>query len=126
MPGGTLARRDTELVILRVAHLRDCRYEFEHHVKLGRKAGLTDADFERVRAGPDADGWSKKQLVILKVVDELHIDLDLSDDTWNALSKHLDEPRIIELCMLVGHYQMLATFIKTLRIELEDSPASRS
>ncbi|MBV8385841.1 MAG: carboxymuconolactone decarboxylase family protein, partial [Acidimicrobiia bacterium] len=28
MPGGKLPRRDTELVILRVAHLRNCEYEF--------------------------------------------------------------------------------------------------
>lgn len=123
MPGGTLARRDTELVILRVAHLRDCRYEFEHHVKLGRKAGLSDADIERVAAGPDVDGWSQKQLAILRAVDEWHVDQDLTDGTWNALREHLDDPRIIELCMLVGHYEMLATFIKTFRIELEDSPA---
>ena len=35
MPGGKLPRRDTELVILRVAHLRACAYEFDHHVRLG-------------------------------------------------------------------------------------------
>ena len=126
MPGGTLARRDTELVILRVAHLRDCRYEFDHHVKLGRKVGLTDADIERVTTGPEADGWTQKQLTILNAVDELHVDRDLSDETWNALRQHLDDPKIIELCLLVGHYEMLATFIKTVRIQLEDSPASRS
>ncbi len=28
-------------IILRVAHLRDCAYEFEHHVRLGRRAGVT-------------------------------------------------------------------------------------
>ena len=36
-PRGRLPRRETELVILRVAHLRDCAYEFEHHVRLGRR-----------------------------------------------------------------------------------------
>ena len=40
MPGGKLPRRETELVILRVAHLRSCQYEFDHHVHLGRRAGL--------------------------------------------------------------------------------------
>ncbi len=35
-------------MILRVAHLRDCRYEFEHHVRLGRRAGV---DRGRRRAG---------------------------------------------------------------------------
>src|ERR671918_1319253 len=44
MPGGKLPRRETELVILRVAHLRSCAYEFEHHVRLGRRAGVGDDD----------------------------------------------------------------------------------
>lgn len=54
MPGGRLPRRDTELVILRVAHLRQCRYEFDHHVRLGRRAGVTAADVERLIARPIA------------------------------------------------------------------------
>ena len=39
MPGGKLPRRETEMVILRVAHLRQCAYEFEHHARLARRAG---------------------------------------------------------------------------------------
>ncbi|MDI3405229.1 carboxymuconolactone decarboxylase family protein [Streptomyces cavernicola] len=31
MPRGTLPRRDTELIILRVSRLCDCAYEFTHH-----------------------------------------------------------------------------------------------
>ncbi|MDQ8705268.1 carboxymuconolactone decarboxylase family protein [Streptomyces sp. LHD-70] len=37
MPRGTLPRRDTELIILRVAHLCGCAYEFTHHERLGRR-----------------------------------------------------------------------------------------
>ena len=40
MPFGKLPRRDTELVILRVAHLRGCDYEWHHHVRLGKRAGV--------------------------------------------------------------------------------------
>ena len=52
MPGGTLPRAETELVILRVAHNCDCAYEWGHHERLGRRAGLTAQEIERVRAGP--------------------------------------------------------------------------
>ena len=51
MPGGSLARRDTELVILRVAHNSGCEYEWRHHQRLGRRAGLSDAEIERVTGG---------------------------------------------------------------------------
>jgi AhpD family alkylhydroperoxidase len=123
MPGGRLPRRDTELVILRVAHLRGCAYEFEHHVRLGKRAGIGRAEIERVQRGPSAAGWTDRERVLLEAVDELHATQDLSDTTWSALRAQLDEPRLIELVLLVGHYEMLATFLLTLRVQ-PDRPRS--
>ncbi|MDQ2678198.1 MAG: carboxymuconolactone decarboxylase family protein [Actinomycetota bacterium] len=121
MPGGILARRETELVILRVAHLRECAYEFDHHVHLGARAGLGADDVDRVVEGPTASGWSARERVMLQAVDALHHDADLDDATWRELSAQLQEREIIELVMLVGHYEMLATTILTLRIQ-PDAP----
>src|SRR6478735_1306041 len=58
MPGGKLPRADTELVILRVAHNCDCAYEWGHHERIGRRAGLTTAEIQRVAGGPGAAGWT--------------------------------------------------------------------
>jgi hypothetical protein len=41
---------------------------------------------------------------------------DLDGETWSALRSHLDEPEAIELCQLVGHYEMLATTLRVLRV----------
>lgn len=117
MPGGTLPRRETELVILRVAHLRDCRYEFDHHVRLGRRAGVRESDVERVKEGPGADGWSPRERAVLTAVDQLHHDRDIDDAAWTRLRTHLTEAQCVELTMLVGHYEMLATAITALRVE---------
>jgi AhpD family alkylhydroperoxidase len=123
MPGGKLPRRETELVILRVAHLRDCRYEFDHHVHLGQRAGVTAIDVDRVVEGSTAPGWTPREAAVLGAVEQLHADRDLDDATWDALREHLDEREAIELILLVGHYEMLATFIGTVRIEA-DRPRS--
>ena len=120
MPGGKLPRRETELVILRVAQLRSCRYELDHHVHLGRRAGVTDDDVERLRAGPEAAGWSAREHAILAAVDALHHRQDLSDAEWAELRRHLDEREAIELLLLAGHYEMLATTIAALRIQADE------
>ena len=117
MPGGKLPRRESELVILRVANLRSCRYELEHHLRLGRKAGLSDAELERVAVGSAADGWQPRERALLAAVEMLHERGDLDDATWSELRSHLTERETIELCMLAGHYEMLATTIAALRIE---------
>jgi len=117
MPRGRLPRRETELVILRVSELASCEYERVHHIHLGRRAGLTDRDLERVVRGPEAAGWSRRERAILAAVDALHHARDLDDAQWSALRGHLDEREAIELLLLAGHYEMLATTINTLRIE---------
>ncbi|MEO3823113.1 carboxymuconolactone decarboxylase family protein [Actinomadura sp. B10D3] len=122
MPGGTLPRRETELVILRVAHLRDCRYEFDHHVRLARRAGLHDRDIERVKKGPHALGWSMREAALLIATDRLHTERDLDDETWIRLRAVLTEAECIELTMLATHYEMLATVITALRVQPDRRP----
>jgi AhpD family alkylhydroperoxidase len=117
MPGGKLPRQDTELVILRVAHNCDCAYEWDHHVKLGGRAGLTREEIDRVRQGPDAGGWSPRRAALLRGSDELHAGRDISDATWAALREHLDDRDLIEFCLLAGHYEMLAMTINSLGIQ---------
>jgi alkylhydroperoxidase family enzyme len=123
MPFGTLPRPDVELVILRVGWNCRAEYEWAQHQGIARRAGLDDAAIARVGEGPDADGWTPRQAAILAAVDELHAERHLSDATWERLSAQLDEPRLIELCMLVGHYEMLAMTLNSAGVEVE--PALR-
>lgn len=119
MPRGRLPRRETELVILRVAHLRGCAYEYQHHLRVGRSVGLSKSDIAGACEGPSHPGWSLRERAILDAVDALHADGDMDDPTWERLRQHLDDRECIELCMLAGHYQMLATVITALRIQPE-------
>ena len=124
MPGGTLPRADTELVILRVAHRTGCAYEWDHHERIGRAAGLTAEEIERVRSGPDAEGWTRRQTLLLRAADEIHDDGEIGDGLWPELAGEFDEERLIELCLLIGHYEMLAATLKSLRVQ-RDPPRSR-
>lgn len=117
MPGGTLPRRESELVILRVAHLRACRYEFEHHVRLGRRAGVTPQDVAGVQTGSEDPRWSPREAALLRATEALVADRGMDDATWAALRDHLAEPQAVEFVLLVGHYDMLATFLLTLRVQ---------
>jgi alkylhydroperoxidase family enzyme len=116
MPGGKLRRIDSELVILRVADNCDCEYEWRHHERLGPAAGLTDAQVAAIR---DRDGgpFDDRQRLLLRAADELHEHRVISDDLWAQLSEQLDDVELIELCMLVGHYEMLAMTLNSLRVQ---------
>jgi AhpD family alkylhydroperoxidase len=119
MPGGRLPRKDTELVILRVAHATACDYEWHHHERLGRRAGLSPQEIARVRDGVAADGWTDRQALLLRATDELLADHTLSDEVWDGLRPLLSDEELIELCMLAGHYGMLAGTLNALRVEVD-------
>jgi alkylhydroperoxidase family enzyme len=117
MPGGKLPRRDAELVILRVASLAPSEYEWGHHERIARRFGLDAAAVQRVRDGGEADGWTPRQVAVLRAVDELHATRTLSDSAWDGLrAAGLTEAELIELPMLVGHYEMLAMTLNALRV----------
>lgn len=120
MPGGVLKRSESELVILRVAQRRGSEYEHRQHVRLGKRAGLTDADIARVDDGPAAPDWSPRVRAILTAVDDLLDNRDIGDTVWDELRRHLDEREAIEVVLLTGHYDMLAAAIAALRVPLEE------
>jgi len=119
MPGGKLRRYETELVILRVAHLRQCEYETDHHIRLGKRAGVTPQILDRLREGPAAPGWSDKERALLTAVDQLVHNRIIDDETWTGLAAHYDEARLIEIVLLTNQYEGLASTITTLRIQTD-------
>ena len=120
MPFGELSRAESEMIIIRVAHLRDCDYELDHHRRLGEKAGIGPAEFERVLAGPDDGAWGDRERTLLLATDQLVTGRDIDDPTWEALRRHLTERQAIAFTLLVGQYDMLATTIGTLRMQRDE------
>ena len=124
MPGGVLPRADAELVILRVAHNCRCEYEARHHRRLGALAGLTADQIARVADGPEAAGWTPREALLLRAADALHGEARTIDDAlWAALAAELSERELIELPLLVGHYEMLAMTLNALQVEPDREPA---
>ena len=116
----TLTPRQRELLVLRVAAVRDARYEWEQHVVL---AGDNDIDADEVAcvaAGPDAPGWSGLERAMLRAVDELVRDALISDETWSVLAGELDEQQLMDLVFTVGAYDLLAMAFRTFGVPLDD------
>jgi 4-carboxymuconolactone decarboxylase len=118
---GRLPRADTELVILRVAHLRNSQYELQHHRVMGRRRGLDDQMQEKIFAWPDAsDGLTDRQRALLSATDEFINNRSISAEVWQQLSSHLDRRQLIEFCMLAGQYDGLAATMSALDIPLDN------
>jgi 4-carboxymuconolactone decarboxylase len=128
LTNGTLPFEERELLILRTGF--NCRspYEWGQHVRISLNGGMSRETIDRVAAGPDADGWSERESVLLRAADELHESARIWPGTWKALAAELDERQLIELCVLVGQYHLVAFMLNAVGVQpepgLEPLPSS--
>jgi 4-carboxymuconolactone decarboxylase len=117
---GKLAGRDRELAILRVGWRCQAQYEWGQHVLAARRAGLTDDEIGRVKAGPEASGWSAGDAAILRAVDELHDDACVTDATWAELRQVYTDAQLIELVFLIGEYHLVSFALNSLGVQRDE------
>jgi hypothetical protein len=123
--GTELPRQDVELVILRTAWNCASWYEWAQHVPLAAATGLDRSTPGRVMEGAGAEGWSRRQRALLLGTDELHELQVITDATWEVLAEELREQELLELCFLVGHYEMLAMALNSVGVEPEPTTLER-
>ena len=116
----TLDARQRELVVLRVAAVRGSEYEWLQHVVLAADVGLSGDDLARVRTGPEAEGWTPLDRALVRAVDELIADADISDATWAELAAELDTQQLMDLVFTVGAYDLLAMAMRSFGVEIDD------
>ncbi|MGI5219851.1 carboxymuconolactone decarboxylase family protein [Nocardia sp. CA-290969] len=112
----SLPARLRELAILRVAHLRDCVYEWNHHREAALAEGITAEEIAAVTRGEAAEPVEQ---LVLHAVDELDEKANLSDSTWDGLCAHLDEHQRMDLIFTIGTYNTLAAAFNTFGIRSE-------
>ena len=66
----TLPTRIRELAILRIAHRRECAYEWSHHVSMATDAGITHEQIDAVKRGEAADEFDRNEKELSELVGE--------------------------------------------------------
>lgn len=112
----TLPARIRELAILRVAHRRQCAYEWSHHERMAKEEGITDDQIAALKRGEAADAFDQ---VVITGVDELDEKSELSDQTWAALGERLNDQQRMDFVFTVGCYALLAMAFNSFGIQLE-------
>lgn len=116
----SLLPRDRELLILRICWLCECSYDFTHHTNVSRTMGIEGEEVERIKQGPEAEGWSAFDAALLRAADELHDDAFISDATWSTLASRYSTEQLMDVVFCVGQYALISMAVKSFGVQLED------
>jgi alkylhydroperoxidase family enzyme len=118
----TLQPRHRELLMIRIGVLCRSEYEYAAHVRVGRRLGMTDADNDRILAGPGRGGDPVED-ALLQATDELHRDVVVSGQTWGTLAAALDTQQLLDALMTVGAYRSGSMLISSAGVQLDSNMA---
>jgi alkylhydroperoxidase family enzyme len=116
----SLPARERELLILRTGWRCRSEYEWGQHVIIARASGVSGEDIQRVRDGPQAEGWSESDAALLRAADELHDDSFISDGTWQQLARSWDRQQLIDIIFTVGQYHTVSMALNSLGVQLDE------
>lgn len=108
-----------ELVILRCAYLQDSAYEWHQHVRIGRQAGLSDAQMDATRNWRDATLFTPAERALFAWADSLAVSDHPNGLVFDELKKHFDASTIVGLTILVAFYFATAKFLGSLEVTPE-------
>jgi 4-carboxymuconolactone decarboxylase len=115
----TLAAREREILILRIGWLNQAPYEFEQHVRMGKAAGLTDDEIDRICKGAKA-GWNKHEAALIQAADDLFENSVVSDEVWKTLSERYNTQQLMDAVFTVGQYNLVSWALNSLGVPLDD------
>ena len=115
----SVATRQQELIILRVAWRVKSEYEWHNHVGYALKGGITIGEIGKLREDISAHPWSEQDAAVLNATDQLIDKGNLTDELWATLLKFYDKKQMMDLVFTIGHYVMTSWALTAFGVELE-------
>jgi AhpD family alkylhydroperoxidase len=108
-----------ELIILRVAQLNDASYEYEVHLPIGIKAGISQEQIDAMAQWQDASVFSDGERAVLQLTDVMTREIKVGDDIYDAAALHFSEQEMVEIAVTVSAYNMVSRFLEAMHIDPE-------
>jgi alkylhydroperoxidase family enzyme len=114
-----IEQRLRELSIVTVGLMAQSDYEFDHHWNIALKAGVRRVQLEQLADAETSPEFDEAERAVVRYAREATLHVDVSDETWNALTEHLPLRETMDIVMAVAWYNGVVRMLKPMRIETE-------
>jgi 4-carboxymuconolactone decarboxylase len=116
----TLTDRERELAILTVARHENSAFEWQAHLAVGLRVGLTEGEVASIGASTSAwltDDGERECVDLTRELLETH---DLTDASFERGVETVGMAKVFDIISIVGHYQHTALALRVWRVPADD------
>lgn len=107
-----------ELMILRTAQVARSEYEWAHHLRMARKAGVDEAKIAALAGWRSAKLFDAKERAALALTEAV-MACDVTDEVHAEVKKHFSDAEFVELSLTAGFYALVSRMLDALRVEMD-------
>jgi 4-carboxymuconolactone decarboxylase len=113
-----------ELAILRIAKLAGSDYEWSQHYPLALELGINQKQIQEISSWVNSTNFNEIERAVLQYTDEVTRNVEVKDETFKELQRHLNEKAIVELTLSIGYWGMVAHVLVPLKIDIDTKTIS--
>jgi len=111
-----LTPRVRELALLTVGRVTKGLYEFHHHLERALEAGLTEEHIMVLPLWESHPIFTNQDRAVIRYTEEMTINIRVADATFDALRSFLSKAEIVELTLVIAHYNSTVRFLEALQV----------
>jgi alkylhydroperoxidase family enzyme len=108
-----------EVMILRTAQIAHSEYEWAHHLRMARKAGVSEAKIAALADWRGAKEFDAKERAALALTEAV-MACNVSDEVHAEVKRQFSDAEFVELSLTAGFYAMVSRMLDAMRVELDE------
>ena len=111
--------RKREIAVCRIGHVTKANYEWTHHVRVAKSAGVSDEEIRIIGSENPVRSLDEEGNLLCRVADEISLNVRLSDEALAAILERYGVQGATELILCCSYFNMISRFLESTRVELE-------
>ena len=111
-----LPPRLRELAQLTIGRVTAGLYEYHHHTSRALRAGLTVEHIMALPVWERHSIFTAEERAVMRYAEEMTSNIRVADATFDALREFLSEAQIVELTLVIAHYNSTVRFLEALQV----------
>jgi AhpD family alkylhydroperoxidase len=107
-----------ELMILRTAQIARSEYEWAHHLRMARKAGVDEAKIAALADWRASKIFDARERAALALTEGVMV-CNVTDDIHAEVKKHFSDAEFVELSLTAAFYAMVSRMLDAMRVEMD-------